>query len=369
MSETPWVFTESPDGTLRVKAILTKAFSTRGEDGNLYQRADIAKLEQQAAALPVQAKHYESKFFKDARVAEVESAKLINADSLQVELVTKPPPATPEQIYERVRDKLRTGKWKAISIGWDGKTNPYTRQLDPRTRVAREISYVKTPRYPYCQFISVTASKQSKAKSTSILTPYTAPSTLKEHQGKTAMSMFSREQVAEILKGVDPKFDAATLVSVSDADLGQMVFAAAKQSNTIRDEATQKLILLEKAQAESRGVKATGFAEKLAPSLVPEEHVASLKEYFSTEAIKSQHWPAIKQAFNTVGKRFAELDTLSSTSSEIALTAQAPKRQKGPEPVLESKGAPPAPEPEEDAEWKSIVANAFTNVKPSYFSS
>jgi hypothetical protein len=309
----PFSYTESPDGHLRVEGIIQRAFDSHGIDGKLYTPPELEKLSQYIIDTPALAEHGEDPTCKNNSIGKVHQSKIVGRD-LHIVSVVPPPPETPAQIYDYVRNNLRTGKWKAYSIGWLAANDRRTNQPIHDTRLPIEVSFCAEPYFPYARFTRVSASaKHSHEPSGAVLT----------HQTRVSNQSASMEKsfVLSLLQASNPEFKEEELDNVAPEDYQKLIAAQTKRAVEERNQMKAQLENVTKTTLSKRATKAQQLYEQV-KGLAPEIHAAEWEAFVTKDLPNSERWGTLQTVLKRVADDQIRLDTLSATAPQtVAMTA------------------------------------------------
>lgn len=324
----PFEFTESPDGTLRVDGIVQRAFHSRGSKDELYTQADLEGLSQQILENPILGEHGLDPTCSERPLGKVTASKIAGSD-LHITSIVPPPPHTPPEIYNYVRDKLRSGNWKAYSLKWIARNDLFTGRPMPEKRFPVEVSFCEEPRFGYAKFTSVSASaKHPPVNSDAVLTLGNTSSTHRNNaMDKTA--------VLEILRAANPEAQITddVLKDVPETEYGKLLLKTSKRALEERNQFAQQL---EKANQAAFG-KQVSKAQKLLPQikrLAPESDVEAWETLVTKEFPKHPNWDVLHRVLKRTAGELKELDSARAISgvtpeyTALAASAQASKRSK-----------------------------------------
>ena len=353
----PFEFSESADGTLRVDGIVQRAFHSRGAKDELYNQEDLQGLSQMILDNPILGEHGLDSVCNEHPLGRVTASKIAGND-LHITSIVPPPPQTPPELYNYVRDKLRTGNWKAYSLKWIARNDLFTGRPLPNKRIPLEVSFCEEPRFGYAKFTSVSASaKHPSVNFGAVLTPGNPSPTHRNPQMEKSL-------ILQILKEANPQAEVTedALKDVPESDYGKMLFGTAKKALEERNQFKEQL---EKANAVAFH-KSIDKAKRLLPQLkrlAPEADVEAWEKLVTDEFPKHPQWDLLHRVFKRTAGELAELDSARAISGTAApeytaLAASAPKRNKA-APDLEPEK--PAAKPEDPKDSVDEVIDRLWN--------
>lgn len=161
------------------EARLYQARPDRGPQNKHWTREDLQKLLYKMKGVNVWYNHGDDERFKEEPIGKIVGAYLDDEDYLVVKGLIHDPETIGEDKWHTIREELRSGVLKMVSMSWGGKTQFPTTNEDekvaiPESREMKEISLVTEGAYPEASIIAVAASKtRSDQKSNTPL--YTPP--------------------------------------------------------------------------------------------------------------------------------------------------------------------------------------------------
>lgn len=317
MTSLPFQFNESPDGTLRIKGIIQRAYNTRGAEGELFTQSDLEELSQLIIRNPAIAEHGRDPRFKATVLGEVTKARIHGRD-LKITTEVPPPPRTPKEIYDLAREQFRAGKWKAYSIRWFAKNDPTTKRPDPNRRLPLEVSFCEEPRFGYARFTSVTAS----ANPNTVLTRGQPASTHKSR----AMSV-TKDALYEVLKLNNPELPPEFMDKLPVEEYEKIMLETTKRAITEKKELASKLKETNEFAINRRAGKARQIAEQF-KGVVGEGEAEVFNKFLTEDLPKSDKWTTVHGVFKRVAGELARLESSDAVAPPTtSLAASAPKRQ------------------------------------------
>lgn len=340
----PFTYTESSDGHLRVEGIVQRAFDSHGIDGKLYTQPELEQLARFIIDTPTLAEHGNDSRCKDFSLGKVHESKIIGRD-LHIVSVVPPPPETKQEIYDYVRDNLRTGKWKAYSIGWTALNDRRRNVPLHSTRVPLEVSFCEEPYFGYARFTHVSASaKHQHNSSGAVLTP--------NARGSHQSAVMEKSFVLELLKASNPDFDESALDAVSQEDYPKLIAAQTKRAVEERDRMKTQLESVTKNTMTKRATKAQELFKQI-KGLAPESHAAEWESFVTKDLPSSDKWPTLQTVLKRVAEDQSRLDSLSATAPQTVSLA-ASKRPKISTEVAEK------PKDQDDDALDAILERAWS---------
>jgi len=322
----PFEFTESPDGTLRVDGIVQRAFHSRGAKDELYNQEDLQGLSQMILDNPILGEHGLDPTCSEHPLGRVTASKISGTD-LHITSIVPPPPHTPPEIYSYVRDKLRTGNWKAYSLKWIARNDLFTGRPLPDKRIPLEVSFCEEPRFGYAKFTSVSASaKHPPVNFGAVLTSGNPSST---HRSAN----MEKDLIIQLMKEANPQATVTedVLKDVPESDYGKVLFKTTKRALEERNQFKEQL---DKANQIAFS-KSIDKAKRLLPQLkrlAPEADVEAWEQLVTEEFPKHPRWDVLHRVFKNAAGELAELDSsraiTGATPQYTALAASASKRSK-----------------------------------------
>jgi hypothetical protein len=354
MSQLPFQFKESSDGTLEVEGYIQRAYNSRGVDGELYTQDDLKILSELILDNPAIGDHGKDPVCKANILGRVTQAR-IQGNDLLIRSVVAPPPATPEHLYNYARDQLRSGKWQAYSIRWFALNDPLTKKPNPDKRIPIEVSFCKEPHFGYARFTSVTASKHPTRKTDAVLTKVNAGSTL-----KSSVMEINKETVMSLLKAANPDLPETFLDTVPVEKYGEVLANGAKLAITQRNELKQKLEEGNKVAIGRREKKAATLLDSF-KGLVDDTDSEAFAHYLTKDLPTSDKWPVVHRVLRRVADDRLRIDSMDAQAQPETTALAASKRVKSTAPDFDVETAVQAKKnPDDPSPFASLVAEAFS---------
>ena len=353
MSELPFQFKESADGTLEVEGYIQRAYNSRGLDGELYNRDDLNVLSELILDNPAIGNHGKDPVCKADILGRVTRAT-IQGNDLLITSTVPPPPATPQHLYDYTREQLRTGKWKAYSIRWFALNDPLTKKPNPDKRVPLEVSFCEEPHFGYARFTSVTASKHPTHKTDAVLTGVKSGST-----HKSSTMEINKDTVMSLLKAANPDLPDTFLDTVPVEKYGEVLAVGAKRAITERNELKQKLEEGNKNAIGRREKKAANLLDSF-KGLVDDSDSEAFAQYLTKDLPTSDKWNVVHKVLRRVADDRVRIDSLDATAQPETTALTASKRTKSTAPDFDIDTALKAKKnPDDPSPFASLVAEAW----------
>jgi len=354
MSNLPFKFQESPDGTLKVEGYIQRAFNSRGVDGELYTSEDLEHLSQLIMNNPAIGNHGRDPTCGANVLGRVTEAQIHGRDLLITSTVP-PPPHTPQKLYDYTKEQLRTGKWKAYSIRWFALNDPLTKKPNPDKRVPIEVSFCEEPHFGYARFTSVTASAKHPTPKTDAVLTLGNPSSI--HKSHTME--LSKETVMDLLKAGNPDLPANFMDNVPVEEYGKVLAEGAKRAIQEKNQLSQKLEAANKAAFSRRSAKAESLLGSF-KGVVEDGDSEAWASFITKDLPSSDKWPVVHKALRRLADDRVRIDSLNATAELESTALMASKRPKSAAPDLDiDTVAKLKPNAKEASPFASLVTEAW----------